>query len=118
MVEGALLPKPDSVDFRETSFFQNAAGRSPAPELPNPAQVRAQPIANTLRVVSYENVDLVVKFGDPDRVNLAEGQALEAVGRDFPNREEPVPELVAWRRSECLDLIYMSYILGSTLKDS
>ena len=97
MVEGALLPEPDSVDFRETSFFQSAAGRSPAPELSNPAQVRAQPNANTLTVVFDENVGLVVKFGDTDRVNLAEGQALEVVGRDFPTAKS---RCLNWSREE------------------
>ncbi|KND87421.1 hypothetical protein TOPH_07925 [Tolypocladium ophioglossoides CBS 100239] len=113
----SLLPdisKP-VMDFYETSFFRPASGSSPTPQLPPPALVRKESQAQGLKTVKFEHLNLLVKFGDPSRVRLEEAQAIRAIGRLFPAKEVPVPELFGWRVDQGQNFIYMSLIEGPTL---
>ena len=69
-------------------------------------------------VVRFEDMNLVVKLGDPSRVRLEEALALKAVKQAFPGNEVPVPELFGWRVADNVNFIYMSYVPGLTLRDS
>lgn len=106
------------MDFRETSFFRPASSISATPQLPPPALVRQESQAEGLKTVKFKHLNLVVKFGDPSWARLEEAQALRAIGRLFPAKEVPVPELFGWRVADGQNFIYMSLIDGPTLEES
>lgn len=117
------LPKlPDisqpEMDFYESSFFRPATSTSPTPQLPPPALVREKTKTRAVRVVNFEHLNLVVKFGSPSRVKLEEAQAMWAIGQMFPVKDVPVPELFGWRVDKGENFIYMSLIKGPTLGEA
>ncbi|EAQ87381.1 hypothetical protein CHGG_04000 [Chaetomium globosum CBS 148.51] len=85
------------MDFHESSFFRPASNTSPTPQLPIPELVRETSKAQGLSVVMFENLNLVVKFGGPPNVKLEEAQVMWAIGKLFPTKDVPVPELFGWR---------------------
>lgn len=112
---------PDSstgkIDFNDSSFFQPSTGSSPV--LPSPATVRQEwhKLGRHTRAIQFEDLGLVVKFGDPQSVRLEEAQAMKAIHQAFPNKEVPVPELFGWRVDQGQNFIYMSLVEGSTLRE-
>lgn len=110
-------PAPAALDFHDTQFFlNNASGCSP--QLPTPASLRALCPGQQSGTVVLKDLGLFVKFGPYHKVSVEEAQTMQAVRRAFPNNEVLIPELVAWRRSENINFIYMSLIPGVTLEDS
>jgi hypothetical protein len=111
-----LLPNEmtPEIDFRETSFFGNSPGKSP--ELPTPDELRGRLQPGRSTIVKFEHLNLLVKFGDPAHVRLAEAQAIRTVGQACRDINVPLPELFGWRASNGLHFIYMNLIRGSTLR--
>jgi hypothetical protein len=103
------------IDFRETSFFSNIPGKSP--ELPTPDELRGRLQPGRSTIIKFEHLNLLVKFGDPAHVRLAEAQTIRIVGQACRDTEVLVPELFGWRASNGLHFIYMSLIQGSTLRE-
>lgn len=106
------------MDFYETSFFRPASSTSPSgpsPQLPPPSLVLETGKGRGSRVVKFEHLNFVVKFGPPSKVKLEEAQAMWAIGHLFPAKEVPVPELFGWRVDQGQNFIYMSLIKGPTL---
>lgn len=108
-------PPPISVDFLETRFFREH-GSGSSSQLPEPASLRALRPDTNSGIVRFEKLGLFVKYGLEHKVGIEEAQTLQAIHRAFPNNEIPVPELVAWRRSEGVNFIYMSLVDGITLE--
>lgn len=83
---------------------------------PTPDQVRAQcPAPEPFRprpVARFEELDLVVKFGD--RVTTSEAVCLRAVKQQFAN-QVPVPEVYGWIVDGQEVFLYMQLIRGPTL---
>lgn len=119
-IDISLLPdisRPE-MTFYETAFFRSAASTSPVRQLPTPAAGRREAHIRGLRTVKFEELNLVVKFGDSSRVRLEEAQAMRAISQPFPDNEVPVPELSGWRVDDGQNFIYMSLIRGPTLRES
>ena len=105
-----------AVDFRDTSFFQCPQGGNPSAgsrQLPAPDEVRVK--SNGQRIVKFEQLGLVVKFGLPPVVTLVEARNMQTIRHMFPNNEIPVPEIFGWRVELGQVYIYMSLIPGLTL---
>ncbi|KAK3938006.1 kinase-like domain-containing protein [Diplogelasinospora grovesii] len=115
-----MLPPAELGTFLESSFFsRNGAGA----ELPSPANVRARGAVQdptsqgrnfAFRPVRYEELGLVVKFGRPPEMTVAEGQCLWALHRILPN--VPVPEVYGWTHDDGQVFIYMELVQGATLE--
>lgn len=104
---------PTEKNFYDTSFFQSGSD-SPRPQLPSPAEVREQSRGGN-RIVRFEHLNLIVKFGGSPNVKIEEAHAIQVVKESFANDEIPVPELFGWRIDGDEIFIYMSLIDGSTL---
>ncbi|KAF1842869.1 uncharacterized protein K460DRAFT_314583 [Cucurbitaria berberidis CBS 394.84] len=101
------------MDFQDSTWFKtHGLTRS----LPSPEDVRARCPAPTLDnpkpIVRYEELDLLVKFGD--RVRVSEAVCLRAIKQLFGN-QVPVPEIYGWRVEGQHVFIYMQLIHGPTL---
>ena len=104
------------VSFHDTSFFRHGHQA-----LPTPATVLAASTNASASVVTFEDLNLVVKFGSlssQSPVSLEEAQALRAIRRAFANEEIPVPEVFGWKRHGDQNFIYMSLIRGQTLREA
>lgn len=104
------------VNFHDTSFF-----RQGHLALPTPATVLAQSTNKSDSVVTFEDLNLVVKFGSlrsQNPVSLDEAQAMRAIRHAFTHEEVPVPEVFGWRRYGDQNFIYMSLIGGKTLREA
>lgn len=102
-----------SMDFLDSSFFQNDRGQC----LPTPAEVFALsgdgPRESRPPPVIFEHLNLLVKWGR--YVTIAEAQCLWIIKRDLGN-EVPVPEIYGWRVDGDYVFLYMELIRGVTLK--
>lgn len=106
------------MDFFGTSFFQRPSGSEfPRPQLPSPAEVRARAEPDS-RIVRFEHLNLLVKFGSAPCVRLEEAHAMRAVSQAFDYHEVPVPEVFGWRTDGKETFIYMSLIEGSQLSEA
>jgi hypothetical protein len=107
-----VMPPPDptklEMDFTESSFFKLSGGKR---HLPTPAEVRVSLIQKN--VVRFENLNLLVKFGD--NVKVAEAQSQWALRRAIGDKV-PIPEVYGWRVDQGQVFIYMQLIPGPTLK--
>jgi hypothetical protein len=87
--------------------------------LPSPALVRKErQIQQGHKIVKYNHLNLVVKFGDPSWVRLEEAQAMRVIIQLFQAQEVPVPELFGWRVDQGQSFTYMSLINGPTLGEA
>ncbi|KAF2801404.1 uncharacterized protein BDZ99DRAFT_528512 [Mytilinidion resinicola] len=84
--------------------------------LPSPGEVRALfpglGLHSFQKVAKFEELDLVVKFGD--RVHVSEAICLRTVKRLFSS-QVPVPEVYGWRVEGHHVYLYMQLIRGPTL---
>ncbi|KAF7942629.1 uncharacterized protein EAE97_006083 [Botrytis byssoidea] len=105
--------RASSMDFLNSSFFQNERGQC----LPAPAEVFALsgdgPRESRPPPVIFEHLNLLVKFGR--YVKIAEAQCLWIIKKDLGG-EVPVPEIYGWRTDGDYVFIYMELIRGVTLK--
>ncbi|KAI1144714.1 hypothetical protein F4825DRAFT_467884 [Nemania diffusa] len=92
----------DEHEFHDTSFFQSQA------EHPN--------LSNGVAI--YEDLNLVVKFDDLRFLRREEAQALRAIRQAFPDGEVPVPEVFGWKVCGHRMFLYMSLIVGKTLREA
>lgn len=111
----ADIPSEPTVIFRDSSFF--SAGESNAGNrlLPGLTEVLAQSQAQNSAEdhkkpspppVHCESLDLLVKFGRNDAVNISEGQCLWAIRRLLPSI--PVPEIYGWSTEDGYVSMWMS----------
>lgn len=119
----ADIPSEPTVIFRDSSFF--SAGESNAGNrlLPGLTEVLAQSQAQNSAEdhkksspppVHCESLDLLVKFGRNDAVNISEGQCLWAIRRLLPSI--PVPEIYGWSTEDGYVLLYMEMVKGVTVE--
>jgi len=104
---------PSCIDFRDTSFFTSANSN-----LPSAADVlkrHAQDSESPHGIAIFEDLALVVKFGQPSHVHLDNALTMRALWQAFPNREIPVPEVFGWRSEDNKNFIYMSLVPGKHL---
>lgn len=87
------------------------------PQLPTPNVVRERGKREGRRAVIFEDLDLVVKFGDPSWVRLEEAQTMIAIRQTLTSDEIVVPEVFGWKIDRGENFIYMSLIHGVTLRD-
>ncbi len=106
----------DEYEFHDTSFFQSQAGRTV--HLPSPTEVLRDHPNLSDGVAIYENLNLVVKFNDSRFLRREEAQALRAIRQAFPEGEVPVPEVFGWRVCRHRTFLYMSLIVGKTLREA
>ena len=64
----------------------------------------------------FEELGLIVKYGEGPKVTVAEGQCLWAVRR-LLHGAVPVPEVFGWDTDNGQVFIYMEFIHGVTLED-
>lgn len=119
IISTASLPDVSQSDanFYDTSFFNGKEGNEP-PQLPSPTEVLLKSQETSSGVVIFEDLDLAVKFGPPECVELSEAQAMIAIRRAFPLGNIPVPEVFGWKQREGQNFIYMSLVRGSTLREA
>lgn len=84
-------------------------------QLPTPMAVRKKGEPGRLKVVKFEEINLVVKFGPPSVVRLEEAQVMIALRKAFSMEEIIIPEVFGWRVDQGENFIYMSLIRGMTL---
>lgn len=108
----ALPDAPQDVFFEDSTWFKTfGLTRS----LPSLDEVRARsppPTFSNRPLARFDELDLVVKFGDT--VNVSEALALRAVRETFARRV-PVPEVYGWKCEGREVFIYMELIRGPTL---
>ncbi|KAH6648028.1 hypothetical protein BKA67DRAFT_539855 [Truncatella angustata] len=68
-------------------------------------------------VIKYEQLNLVVKFGDWSHVRLEKAQTMLAIRRAFANGEIPLPEVFRWRKLNDKNFIHMSLVSGDTFRE-
>ncbi|KAI1312840.1 kinase-like domain-containing protein [Xylaria venustula] len=106
----------DEYDFHDTSFFQSQAGRTV--QLPSPTEVLQRHSGLRRGVVTYEDLNLVVKFNSSHFLRREEAQTLRAIKQAFPEGEVPVPEVFGWRVYDGCTFLYMSIVVGKTLREA
>ncbi|KAI0867233.1 kinase-like domain-containing protein [Hypoxylon argillaceum] len=106
----------DEHEFHDTSFFQSQAGRTV--HLPSPTEVLREHPNLSNGVAIYEDLNLVVKFDDLRFLRREEAQALRAIRQAFPDGEVPVPEVFGWKVCGHRMFLYMSLIVGKTLREA
>lgn len=104
---------PSRLDFRDTSFFTSA--NSILPSAADVLQRHAEDPESPHGIAIFEELALVVKFGQPSHVHLDNALTMRALWQAFPNREIPVPEVFGWRSEDNNNFIYMSLIPGKHL---
>lgn len=104
---------PSRLDFRETSFFTSA--NSNLPSAADVLQRHAKDSRSPHGIAIFEELALVVKFGQPSHVHLDNALTMRALWQAFPNREIPVPEVFGWRSEDNKNFIYMSLVPGKHL---
>ncbi|KAK4461562.1 phosphotransferase enzyme family protein [Cladorrhinum samala] len=116
-----LPPVNSAATFLGSTFFSR---NGPDAQLPSPADVRQRfwtqrPTAKNQKAgfppVFYQELGLVVKFGPPIEVSIAEGQCLWVLRRVVP--EVPVPEVYGWTQDGGQNFIYMELVQGLTLAE-
>jgi len=114
------LPSGPSVTFRDSSYFsRNGHGAS----LPSPSDVLAEGAVQHPRYVNdferppvrFRDLGLLVKYGWPPKVTIAEGQCLWALRRNMPR--VPVPEIFGWVEHEGCVFLFMELVNGVTLEE-
>lgn len=118
VIPTASLPNSDSVVFDTSTFFT----RNKSARLPTPSEVLSRAasgcaafdtVPRTQRPALFEELGLIVKFGQDPKVTLAEGQCLWALHRYLP--QVPVPEIYGWISEGDNVFLYMELINGSGL---
>lgn len=116
-IDIASLPdiSKGEVDFHDTSFFWCG---DPSLQLPSPASILRQFPRIGRGVAKLEHLDLAVKVGRYSYLRLEEAQTMRELRKMFAKNEVPVPEVFGWRKYGDLNFIYMSLILGPTLRQA
>lgn len=104
---------PSRLDFRDTSFFISA--NSNLPSAADVLQRHAEDSESPHGIAIFEELALVVKFGQPSHVHLDNALTMRALWQAFPNREIPVPEVFGWSSEDNKNFIYMSLVPGKHL---
>lgn len=115
----ASLPDVSQLEanFYDTSFFKKKEGNAP-PQLPSPTEVLSKSPDISSGIVIFKDLDLAVKFGPTECVELSEALATIAIRHAFPLGNVPVPEFFGWKQKEGQNFIYMSLVRGSTLREA
>lgn len=95
---------------------------SPNATLPTPSEVVAQRDIQHPRYqgtdvhppVVFEDLGLLVKYGEDPHVTIAEGQCLWALRQSLPR--VPVPEIYGWAKEGFYTFLYMELLPGVTLE--
>lgn len=104
---------PSHLEFRDTSFF-----KSPNSNLPSAAEVlqrHGEDSESFYGIAIFQELGLLVKFGQPSHVHLDNALTMRALWQAFPNRDIPVPEVFGWTSENNKNFIYMSLVPGKTL---
>lgn len=104
---------PSRLDFRDTSFFTSA--NSNLPSAADVLQRHAEDSESPHGIAIFEELALVVKFGQPSHVHLDSALTMRALWKAFPNREIPVPEVFGWKSEVNKNFIYMGLVPGKHL---
>jgi hypothetical protein len=100
------------VFFEDSTWFKTFGLTRSLPSLDEVKARSPPPTVQNRPLAMFDELDLVVKFGDC--VNVSEALALRAVRETFARRV-PVPEVYGWKREGRKVYLYMELIRGPTL---
>ncbi|KAI7777630.1 hypothetical protein LA080_003191 [Diaporthe eres] len=81
---------PSHLEFRDTSFFKSA--NSNLPSAAEVLQQHGKDSESFYGIAIFQELGLLVKFGQPSYVQLDNALTMRALWQAFPNRDIPVPE--------------------------
>lgn len=120
IISPECLPSGSSVTFRDSGYFSRNGHDA---NLPSPSEVLAASAAQhppfddkySRALVWFRDLGLLVKYGWPPKVTVAEGQCLWALRRNVPR--VPVPEIYGWVEQEGRVFLFMELVNGVMLEE-